>query len=162
MAASWEFPENIDVTEVDAAVVSQAIATVEEIGCKSIDASEMLETAKIIFQLRTLVLDKKWTEIYDFINTRAYESKFQPHAFAVEEIDLAQSEAVDVSVTYHLTNCIKRGKLEFKNGVFNLNCVATGMLESAIKYASDSECTSERVSSLQKHATFTLNLRKMS
>ena len=34
------------------------------------------------------------------------------------------------------------------------------MLESAIKYASDSECTSERVSSLQKHATFTLNLRK--
>ena len=94
-------PGNIDVTEVDAAVVSQAIATVEEIGCKSIDASEMLETAKIIFQLRTLVLDKKWTEIYDFINTRVYESKFQPHAFAVEEIDLAQSEAVDVSVTYH-------------------------------------------------------------
>ena len=73
MAASWEFG-NIDVTEVDA-VVSQAIATVEEIGCKSIDASEMLETAKIIFQLRTLVLDKKWTEIYDFINTRVYESK---------------------------------------------------------------------------------------
>ena len=77
VAASWEFG-NIDVTEVDAAVVSQAIATVEEIGCKSIDASEMLETAKIIFQLRTLVLDKKWTEIYDFINTRVYESKFQP------------------------------------------------------------------------------------
>ena len=47
-----------------------------------------------------------------------------------------------------------------RTAFFNLNRVATGMLESAIKYASDSECTSERVSSLQKHATFTLNLRK--
>jgi hypothetical protein len=153
-------PGDIDLSEVDAAVVSDAIKTVEKIGCKSQDATDMFKTAKFVCQLRTYASAGQWTEIYDFVNTKIYESEFQPHAFAIEEIELAQSEAVDVSVSYHLENGIKRGRLELKNGIFNLNRVATGMLESAIAYAQESECNSERVRKLQKDATTIVNLRK--
>ena len=153
-------PGDIDLSEVDAAVVSDAIKTVEKIGCKSQDATDMFKTAKFVCQLRTYASAGQWTEIYDFVNTKLYESEFQPHAFAIEEIELAQSEAVDVSVSYHLENGIKRGRLELKNGIFNLNRVATGMLESAIAYAQESECNSERVRKLQTDATTIVNLRK--
>jgi hypothetical protein len=153
-------PGNIDLSEVNAIVVSEAIKAVEQIGCKSQDAIDMFKTAKLVYELRTFAIAEQWTELYDLVNTKIYDSGFQPHPFAIEEIELAQSEAVDVSVSFHLRNGILRGKLELKNGVFNLNRVATGMLESAIQYANESECSSERVTKLHKGGTTILNLRK--
>jgi myosin heavy subunit len=152
-------PGEIDMDRIDVDVVKQSIGRAREYGCHTEEATNMLRTVEFIMTLRTYVQNREWNSVYDHIHENVYEGSLEPVPMAVEEIELAYRQSIDVSVGEHLTNAMVRGRLVFSNGDFNLAKVAIKTLNSAIEYGEGSGFLSKNTNSLLASGRILLSLR---
>ena len=160
MGAIAGVPGNIETSGVDANVMEDAILRVKQIGPRSEESLQMLRTAEFIFELRKLVLSGLWDSVYSHIHEHIYDGNLHPVSMAVDEIELSYREAIDVSVTEHLSSAMTRGRLVFVNGNFDLAKVAVRLLESAILFADSSGCSGAKALRLLDSAKFLISCRK--
>ena len=150
---------SLDVRGVDTAELDAAITDASDTGVRTDEADKLLQAAKLIRRLRSVLLAGNW----QWVGSVLLEARSAKHVFpsvSLRELQLAQDELDDRAIAAQVSAALKAGAIAGPVGSPDIASSAdVSVLDDALGYAKALGVKSDGAAALVATATFVRKLR---
>jgi sugar diacid utilization regulator len=149
-------PGRLYTGSIDVQPLNEAIALSTKLGPKTIEARQMLFTAKVVARLRLCLLNEDLSEAG--MTLEAVRGKMLA-SVAMSEVRIVQDEVDNYVIVAELTQALATGSAQGVPGALDLSTVDISALSKALDHAEEIGVRTAEATSLQAAAKVALSLR---